>query len=108
MVCEVRSEDGTPLPAPPLTIMSISLKTRTDLRTQTNEVALVSLLMHDNVSMDSPTKDAMGRNNLTVFSTVRAIGRPGENGCLPSDYRETLQKKPGLNMTVHANERGML
>ena len=108
IISEARHEDGSALPPPPLNIMSISLKTRADLRTQTNEVALVSLLTHENVEMDKPTEGAMHRKNVTVFSAIRSIGGSGELGSLPTDYKDNLRKRPGLNMTVHVNEKAML
>jgi DNA polymerase alpha subunit A len=95
-------------PAPPLSVMSLSLKTVVNPRTHTHEVVVASILHHRAVSVDGPTNPAAGQ-----LSRITAVAAPVNAGVasLPLDLRDVLASKyPHLQATLKPmpNERALL
>ena len=59
-VCPMGSTGAVP-PSPPLSVMSLSLKTVVNPKTHTHEVVVATILHHSAVSIDGPTTTRPGQ-----------------------------------------------
>jgi DNA polymerase alpha subunit A len=96
------------LDPPPLTVMSLSIKTYLNAKTHKHEVAVVSAIVHKDVLCDKPTPKQMGRTEVANFSIIRGIDAAGGQGTFPPGFKASVQTNQGLNLTVLNNERSML
>ncbi|KAJ2718332.1 DNA-directed DNA polymerase alpha catalytic subunit pol1, partial [Coemansia sp. Benny D115] len=89
---------------PPLTTMTLSLKTAMDARRQANEVVAISVLVHRDVSLDDTTPAA--RRTAEQYTLVRQLsGTPW-----PADFerlRQT-QARHGLSIDAVRSEAALL
>eukprot|EP00937_MAST-01D_sp_MAST-1D-sp2_P000600 g600.t1 len=98
-----------PPPAPPLAVMSLSMKTVLNPRTHTHEVVAASAMLQQQVNLDGPTPDWDKR--LQHFTVIRPLGTSvGGNTPFPHDFRQIVQRDPKLrrNIEITPNERGLL
>ncbi|KAI8319863.1 hypothetical protein GQ54DRAFT_22048 [Martensiomyces pterosporus] len=89
---------------PPLTTMTLSLKTVMNHKENTNEVVAISMLVHRNVSLDDPTPAA--KRVAEQHTVVRQLtGFP-----LPADFPRLAQaqSKRGLPIEVTKTEGALL
>lgn len=79
--------------APPLTALSFSMKT-TRSADNTNEIAMISCMVQNNINQDGPTNDNSG---VEKFSLIRRLdAKPW-----PYDLQQRIKSDPSCN-TVHA------
>jgi DNA polymerase alpha subunit A len=98
------------LDPPPLTLMSLSIKTYLNAKTNKNEVAVISAIIHKDVLCDKPTPKAMeDRSKIHNFSIIRGINAGGAGaGTFPPGFKASVQKQRHLNLTVLNHEVAML
>uniref|UniRef100_A0A3P9JM83 DNA polymerase n=1 Tax=Oryzias latipes TaxID=8090 RepID=A0A3P9JM83_ORYLA len=88
------------LPPPPLTVMSISLKTVQNPKTHHNEIVSLAALLHYGFHMDKAPPQPPYQNYLCVIS------KPAD--CIfPYDFKEALRKKNG-KVEIASTERTLL
>ncbi|KAA0172738.1 hypothetical protein FNF27_05838 [Cafeteria roenbergensis] len=92
-------------PSPPLSVLSLSLKTVVDPRSQAHEVVMASGLFHPAINVDGPT--ALSGSDVQHFT---AVGPP-TTASLPVDLADVIKsnaKYSGGALVSHANERSLL
>ncbi|KAJ1961736.1 DNA-directed DNA polymerase alpha catalytic subunit pol1, partial [Dipsacomyces acuminosporus] len=92
------------LRVPPLTTMTLSLKTVMNHKDNTNEVVAISMLVYRNISLDDPTPAA--KRIAEQYTVVRQLtGIP-----LPADFQRLAQaqSKRGLPIEVTKTEGALL
>ncbi|XP_034428633.1 DNA polymerase alpha catalytic subunit isoform X1 [Hippoglossus hippoglossus] len=90
-------KDLTP---PPITVMSISLKTIQNTKTHHNEIVSLAALVHYEFHMDKSAPRPPYQNHFCVVS------KPGD--CIfPYDFKEAIRKKNG-KVEIAATERTLL
>uniref|UniRef100_A0A3P9L8F1 DNA polymerase n=1 Tax=Oryzias latipes TaxID=8090 RepID=A0A3P9L8F1_ORYLA len=88
------------LPPPPLTVMSISLKTVQNPKTHHNEIVSLAALLHYGFHMDKAPPQPPYQNYFCVIS------KPAD--CIfPYDFKEALRKKNG-KVEIASTERTLL
>ncbi|XP_041824817.1 DNA polymerase alpha catalytic subunit [Melanotaenia boesemani] len=88
------------LPPPPLTVMSISLKTVQNPKTHHNEIVSLAALVHYRFHMDKAPPQPPYQNHFCVIS------KPVD--CIfPYDFKEAVRKKNG-KVEIAATERTLL
>ncbi|KAI7832947.1 hypothetical protein BX661DRAFT_203935 [Kickxella alabastrina] len=89
---------------PPLTTMTLSLKTVMNHRANANEVVAISVLIHRDISLDDPTPAAKR------VSEQQTIVRQLANTPLPADFERMrlAQAKKGLTIEVVRTEGALL
>ncbi|CAG5895861.1 unnamed protein product [Menidia menidia] len=88
------------LPPPPLTVMSISLKTVQNPKTHQNEIVSLAALIHYRFHMDKAPPQPPYQTHFCVIS------KPGD--CIfPYDFKEAVRKKNG-KVEIAATERTLL
>ena len=90
-------------PAPPLVVMSLSMKTVLDAKTNTHEVVMASALTHRGVRTDAQTEDVNALDHFTVV-------RPAVRGGMPLDLRAVSRgnKRWDGHLEITSNERSLL
>ena len=88
--------------APPLSVMSVSMKTVMNYKKNVNEIAMISLMIHHSVSADGATSEE-DQNKVSRYTTVRPLADTG----FPIHFTETLKSK-GLTIEMVPNEFGLL
>ena len=81
----VKTED--PPCAPPLVVLSLRMQTILNRKTQTNEILVVSALVHDGVNIDGPT--LRPETKYTHFTVVRKLS----NNLFPFDFRAVVSRR---------------
>ncbi|KAJ1730945.1 DNA-directed DNA polymerase alpha catalytic subunit pol1, partial [Coemansia sp. Benny D160-2] len=91
---------------PPLTTLTMSLKTVMNHKDNRNEVVAISMLVHRNASLDDPTPAAK-RTNATQITAIRQLtGIP-----LPADFARVAQaqsQRGALTIEVAKTETALL
>ncbi|XP_020508693.2 DNA polymerase alpha catalytic subunit [Labrus bergylta] len=88
------------LPPPPITVMSISLKTIQNPKTHHNEIVSLAALIHYNFHMDKAAPQPPYQTHFCVVS------RPAD--CIfPYDFKEAVRKKNG-KVEIASTERTLL
>lgn len=98
--------NGAPTIVPPLRVLSLSMKTVVNPQTHTNEVVLVSGLLHSNVNIDGPTPSKPG-----LISNFTVLRGPGNGLSLPPDMKtEMASASASVRQTVRVmpDERALL
>lgn len=89
-------------PSPPFSMLCLSLKTRLNAKTHTNEVAMASLKYLPSMNIDSPLHSTWSKDCKSVVTACKL-----ENRGWPYDLpREELKSK--MRIVRHANERALL
>eukprot|EP00698_Gefionella_okellyi_P007248 TRINITY_DN1759_c3_g1_i1.p1 TRINITY_DN1759_c3_g1~~TRINITY_DN1759_c3_g1_i1.p1 ORF type:complete len:1451 (-),score=432.17 TRINITY_DN1759_c3_g1_i1:59-4213(-) len=88
-------------PPPPLTVLSLVLKTCVNRRDRKNEIVAVSMLVHSGIVQDAATQNP--EKGLTQFTGVRKL----EQQPLPADF-EVYMKQQNKKVTVHGSEFSLL
>lgn len=86
-------------PPPPLTILSLSMKTLLNTRTRINEILCIGSLVHNDVSLDKPPS--------TPFQTDFCVIRRPNDRHFPMKFQEHMEKK-NIRLEVNSSERGLL
>jgi len=93
-------------PSPPLSVLSLSLKTVVEPRTQAHEIVMASALFHPGLQVDGPT--TLDGSEIKHFTTLRA---PSAGPSLPVDLRDVVSSNPrygGGALASQPNERALL
>lgn len=91
--------DSDNLEAPPLTLMSLALRTTMDVKENKNEILVASLRFYENVSLtDTKAPEKMPQHTMTVM-------RP--NGEYPVGFKMDVEKHRG-KIYMEKNEIGLL
>jgi DNA polymerase alpha subunit A len=97
-------------PAPPLTTVTIKIKTVVNPKSNKSEVISVSAICHQNINVDSSTIES--RENMSQISLIRPLGQnisieSGGLPQLPRDLDDEIKRYlPGLKKSC--NERALL
>eukprot|EP00047_Mylnosiga_fluctuans_P015821 m.49542 g.49542 ORF g.49542 m.49542 type:complete len:1491 (+) comp6134_c0_seq1:22-4494(+) len=94
-----RVDDGPA--APPLVVLSISMLTILNQKTNSNEILMLSGVVHNNVQIDGPTDR---QTQITHFTAIRKLG---ENP-IPPDFKTRLLQVKNKAAEIHPNERALL
>ncbi|KND02063.1 DNA polymerase (pol2) [Spizellomyces punctatus DAOM BR117] len=96
-----REDDSSaPKQAPPLVVMSLSLRTVMNHKKHINEIVVASGLVYHNVNLDGVTTD---QQQPTRFTVVRQL----EDIPLPAGFNTLLQQQK-TKVEILRNERGLL
>jgi DNA polymerase alpha subunit A len=95
----VAKEQPTP---PPLTILSLSIKTILNAVTRTNEILCIGALIHPECSLDKP----LPMNNL--FKSDFCVIRSPPDRHMPARLQETMETAKRLKVEVTSSERSLL
>jgi DNA polymerase alpha subunit A len=96
--------------APPLVLMSVSMKTALNPATHVHEIISISGLVHTNVDPDADT-DVRNTAAMKRFTFIRPLGLSCGSAfppAFPHDLKTELQKHGGGVMISFPNERAML
>ena len=82
-------------PAPPVSVLSLSLKTVVNPKSHAHEVVVASVLYHNSVNIDGPTPSKPGQ-----LSRVTAVTSSAHAGisALPVDLNDTIVKEKQQNV----------
>lgn len=95
-------EVGPENEAPPMTMMSISLRTVMNRKINRQEVVAISARVYGNISHD--TTVPADKLNSIVFTLLRPIN----NGVFPFGFEKELEKKAHNTVTIFRNEETLL
>ncbi|KAJ3189315.1 DNA-directed DNA polymerase alpha catalytic subunit pol1 [Gaertneriomyces sp. JEL0708] len=93
------TDEHAPKAAPPLVVMSLSLRTVMNHKAGSNEIVTASGLVYSDVRLDGGAELGQGRR-FTIMRTLNEVP-------LPAGFNEISQRK-GLNVERVGNERGLL
>ena len=85
--------------APPLTVMSLSLKTVMNYQKNVNEIVMASALIYQKVQVDGATPDE-DKKKVSVFTTVRQL-----DAMFPIQF---VEKAQSIGVQTEKTERGLL
>lgn len=85
--------------SPPITCMSFSIKT-TRSANNTNEIAMISGLVHNQINQDGPTHS----QKMSCFTMVRKLDKKP----WPFDLQQKLKQKKDATINLFGNERQLL
>lgn len=93
-------DESAPKQAPPLVVMSLTLRTVMNHKKHVNEVVVASGLVYNNVNIDGATLDLQQPSRFTVMRQLNDIP-------LPAGFNDLLQRQR-TKVEVPRNERGLL
>eukprot|EP00041_Stephanoeca_diplocostata_P033068 m.1082251 g.1082251 ORF g.1082251 m.1082251 type:complete len:1545 (-) comp24263_c0_seq2:139-4773(-) len=88
--------------SPPLVVLSLSMQTILNRKSNGNEITMVSGLIHSNVECDGPTPDP--EKNYAHFSAIRKLG----DNPFPFDFSSRCHQTRGKTMEICHSERQLL
>ncbi|KAI8922812.1 DNA polymerase family B-domain-containing protein [Entophlyctis helioformis] len=93
-------DPNAPKQAPPLVVMSLSLRTYMNKESRANEIVAVSALVFNNVSIENASTDP----NASRFTAVRQLN----DIPIPVEFGDLAAREQAVMPTVLPNERGLL
>jgi len=95
--------DDSSYEVPPLSVLSLTIKTVVNPKTHANEVIMAAGFLCYDVRQDGPTSQADLERKGTKFAVVRKL----DNMPLPFDLKATVEQLR-VNLEIATNERGLL
>jgi DNA polymerase alpha subunit A len=98
-----------PLPTPPITTFTISLKTAVNPSTHLHEIIAISGIIHTKVALESDTEINTGV--MKRFTFLRQLGLSCGNSfpsSFPHDLQSEIKKYKDIALSTFLNERSML
>lgn len=97
----VLTEEPKPAPPPPLTLLTLNVRTALNPKTLKNEICMISMLVHNRFHIDRRApQPAFNRSMCGITRPVMAAW--------PFDLKAKLAKFNAINVVKHDNERGLL
>uniref|UniRef100_W8BG20 DNA polymerase n=1 Tax=Ceratitis capitata TaxID=7213 RepID=W8BG20_CERCA len=97
----ILSEDPKPEPPPPLTLLTLNVRTALNPKTLKNEICMISMLVHNRFHIDRRApQPAFNRSMCGITRPVMAAW--------PFDLKVKLSQFKAINVAKHDNERGLL
>lgn len=88
--------------SPPLSSLCLSFKTARNPATNTNELAIISCIVHDSIQQDGPTNEPSKKYQSMTF--VRKLDRQP----MPQDFEANLRRNPNSNIRTFPTEKSMI
>uniref|UniRef100_A0A0K8W209 DNA polymerase n=2 Tax=Bactrocera latifrons TaxID=174628 RepID=A0A0K8W209_BACLA len=97
----ILTEEPKPAPPPPLTLLTLNVRTALNPKTLKNEICMISMLVHNRFHIDRRApQPAFNRSMCGITRPIMAAW--------PFDLKAKLAKFKAINVVKHDNERALL
>ncbi|XP_054745886.1 DNA polymerase alpha catalytic subunit [Anastrepha obliqua] len=95
------ADDPKPLPPPPLTLLTLNVRTALNPKTLKNEICMISMLVHNRFHIERRApQPAFNRSMIGITRPVMVAW--------PFDLKAKLSQFKAINVAKHENERALL